>query len=77
MTISAKIIEILSSQYGLEENEIPKINIISDGHISSLDVVTFVASLEAEFNVSIQAIEMKEENFDTLSVIEKFIASKI
>lgn len=45
------------------------INFISEGYLDSFDIVSLVASLDEEFDISIDGIDILPENFETIDSI--------
>jgi acyl carrier protein len=48
-------------------------NFIEDGMLDSLDIVTLVAAIDKEFNISIPGTQIVPENFRTASAISSLI----
>ena len=51
-------------------------NFITEGYLDSFDIVSLVAALDEEFNISIDGTDIVPENFNTidsiLSLVTKF-----
>ena len=50
-------------------------HLISDGIITSFDLIMIISSLSSKFNVEITAAEIVPENFETIEAIKKLIDS--
>jgi acyl carrier protein len=64
-----KIVDILSDirpEFDFSESEI---NFVEAGMLDSFDIVVLVNSLDEEFGISIDGIDILPENFSTLSGI--------
>lgn len=68
-----KIKEILANLH-------PEINfdedadcLVSDGVIDSFDIVQIISDLESEFSISISALDLLPENFESIDAIENLI----
>ena len=48
--------------------------LVTDRHITSLDMVSLVAELEEEFDVLIPPVEIVTENFDSVDAIAALVA---
>lgn len=67
-----KLIEILSElhpEVDFENNE----ELIDDGVLDSLDIVTIVTEIDAEFGVTIPAEEIIPENFNSAKALMALI----
>lgn len=67
-----KILEILHEiqpDFDFSEN----VDFIESGYLDSFDIVQLIAALEAEFHVSISALDIVPENFGSCQAIEKLI----
>lgn len=49
-------------------------NFIEEGMLDSFDLITLVFSLENNFNIRIDGIDIIPENFCSLTAIEKLVA---
>jgi acyl carrier protein len=51
-------------------------NFISEGYLDSFDIVSLVAAIDEEFNISIDGTDILPENFETIdsiiSLVTKF-----
>ena len=67
-----KIIEVLNEvNAGVDyENET---SLISDGILTSFDIVMLISLLNEKFSVNITVMELVPENFESVSDIEKLI----
>lgn len=67
-----KLIEILASlhpEVDFENND----SLIDDGILDSLDIVTLVTEINAEFDVTIPAEEIVPENFNSAKALMELI----
>ena len=67
-----KLIEILTSLHpdvDFENND----SLIDDGILDSLDIVTLVTEINAEFDVTIPAEEIVPENFNSAAALMELI----
>lgn len=67
-----KLIEILESlhpEVDFENND----SLIDDGILDSLDIVTLVTEINAEFDVTIPAEEIVPENFNSAKALMELI----
>ena len=67
-----KLIEILASLHpdvDFEANDA----LVDDGILDSLDIVTLVTEINAEFNVTIPAEEIVPENFNSAAALMELI----
>ncbi|MBP3314319.1 MAG: acyl carrier protein [Clostridia bacterium] len=67
-----KLIEILTSlhpEVDFENND----SLIDDGILDSLDIVTLVTEINAEFDVTIPAEEIVPENFNSAEALMELI----
>lgn len=67
-----KLIEILTSlhpEVDFENND----SLIDDGILDSLDIVTLVTEINAEFDVTIPAEEIVPENFNSAKALMELI----
>ena len=67
-----KLIEILTSLHpdvDFENND----SLIDDGILDSLDIVTLVTEINAEFDVTIPAEEIIPENFNSAAALMELI----
>lgn len=51
-------------------------NLISDNILTSFDIITLVATLSNEFDISIDVADIIPENFQSIETIKKLIDSK-
>lgn len=67
-----KIIEILS---GLrpEFDFTVDVNFIEEGMLDSFDVINLVTTLDSEFGISIDGIDVLPENFSSVDAIERLL----
>lgn len=47
--------------------------LVTDGILDSFDIVSLVAELNAEFDITIGVDDLEPENFDTVSAMEELI----
>lgn len=52
-------------------------NFLVDGLVDSLDIIRLITLLETEFEISINALDILPENFDSIKNITKLIKQKI
>ncbi|WP_141048469.1 acyl carrier protein [Aliarcobacter cryaerophilus] len=52
-------------------------NFLVDGLVDSLDIIRLITLLETEFEISINALDIVPENFDSIKNITKLIKQKI
>jgi len=67
-----KIIKILTEirpEFDFSEN----VNFIEQGMLDSFDVVSLVTSLDEEFNISIDGVDITPENFATIDNIVELL----
>ena len=67
-----KIVKILSElrpEFNFEEN----LNFIEEGMLDSFDVINLVTTLDSEFGISIDGMDVLPENFSSLSSIEALL----
>ena len=67
-----KLIEILTSLHPDIDFEIED-KLIDDGILDSLDIVTLVTEINAEFDVTIPAEEIVPENFNSAEALMELI----
>lgn len=67
-----KLLEILSSLHSGVDFETAE-DLIDDGILSSLDIVTLVTEINAEFDVTIPAEEIIPENFNSAQALWELI----
>lgn len=70
-----KIINILKDirpEYDFTEN----VNFIDEGMLDSFDVVTLVSTLDDDFNISIDGIDILPENFASVEKIMELLRKK-
>lgn len=68
-----KLIEILASLHpdvDFENND----SLVDDGILDSLDIVTLVTEINAEFDVTIPAEEIVPENFNSAAALMELIS---
>lgn len=68
-----KLIEILASLHpdvDFESND----SLVDDGILDSLDIVTLVTEINAEFDVTIPAEEIVPENFNSAAALMELIS---
>lgn len=70
--MKAKIVKILTD-IRPEFDFTDGIDFIEEGMLDSFDVINLVQSLDTEFGISIDGIDIMPENFSTLESIEKLI----
>lgn len=68
-----KIIRILAELRPEFDFTKENINFIEEGMLDSFDVVSLVDSLDREFGVSINGIDIVPENFSTVESIAKLV----
>ena len=51
-------------------------NLVSDGILTSFDIVTLIANLTAEFDIEITVRDIVPENFESIEAIKKLVDSK-
>lgn len=64
-----KILEEIRPEFDFAESE----DFIEDGYLDSFDMVTLIASLEENFDVVIDGIDIVPENFDSIDSIIKLL----
>lgn len=67
-----KIINILQDlhpEYDFSKN----VNFISEGMLDSFDIVSLVSELEDNFNITIDGVEIRPENFSSVKSISDLI----
>ena len=69
-----KILDILKSIQPANDFEGSK-DFIEDGLLDSFDVVQLVSELENTFNITISALDILAENFNSVQAIEKLVNS--
>ena len=67
-----KLLEILSSLHPDVDFE-NTVDLIDDGILDSLDIVTLVTEINAEFDVAIPAEEIVPENFNSADALMELI----
>jgi acyl carrier protein len=70
-----KIINILKDirpEYDFMEN----VNFIDEGMLDSFDVVTLVSTLDDDFNISIDGVDILPENFSSVEKIMELLKKK-
>ena len=67
-----KLIEILSSLHPEVDFEI-NTDLVDDGILDSLDIVTLVTEIHSEFDVAIPAEEIVPENFNSAEALMALI----
>lgn len=68
-----KVLKIINSIGNFENSN----NFLVDGLVDSLDIIRLITLLETEFEISINALDIVPENFDSINSIIKLINSKI
>jgi len=48
-------------------------NFISEGYLDSFDIVSLVAAIDEEFNISIDGTDILPENFETIDSISSLV----
>ena len=48
-------------------------NFISEGYLDSFDIVSLVAAIDEEFNISIDGTDILPENFETIDTISSLV----
>lgn len=69
----SKIISILQEirpEFDFNEKDC---NFLEQGMLDSFDIVSLVTSLDDEFKISIDGIDILPENFSTIETIEKLL----
>ncbi|HPZ23323.1 MAG TPA: acyl carrier protein [Bacilli bacterium] len=70
-----KIIEILNQiKPGVDYNS--EKHLITDGILTSFDIVTLIANLTEEFDIEITIKDVIPENFESIETLEKLVESK-
>lgn len=69
-----KILDILKSIQPANDFEESK-DFVEDGLLDSFDVVQLVSELENTFNITISALDILAENFNSVQAIEKLVNS--
>ncbi len=70
-----KLIKILENiKPGVDFNK--EHNLISDGILTSFDIVTLIANLTEEFDIEITVKDIVPENFESIEAIKKLVDSK-
>ena len=64
-----KILWELRPEFNFEEN----LNFIEEGMLDSFDVINLVTTLDNEFGISIDGMDVLPENFSSLSSIEALL----
>ena len=67
-----KLLEILSSLHPDVDFE-NTVDLVDDGILDSLDIVTLVTEINAEFDVAIPAEEIVPENFNSAEALMELI----
>ena len=67
-----KLLEILSSLHPDVDFE-STVDLVDDGILDSLDIVTLVTEINAEFDVAIPAEEIVPENFNSAEALMELI----
>ena len=67
-----KIVKILS-ELRPEFNFVENLNFIEEGMLDSFDVINLVTTLDNEFGISIDGMDVLPENFSSLSSIEALL----
>ncbi len=68
-----KVLKIINSIGNFENSN----NFLVDGLVDSLDIIRLITLLETEFEISINALDILPENFDSIKNITKLIKQKI
>lgn len=67
--------------YLLKNKNVGAINestpLITGGLMDSISTMQLIAFLEKEFNIEFEAHEVDKDNFDSISVITKFVENKL
>ena len=74
--INVKVIEILKNirpEYDFNQN----VNFIEQGMLDSFDIVILVSSLEEQFGIKIDGMDILPENFSSVKSIVKLIEKKV
>ncbi|MFY9084688.1 phosphopantetheine-binding protein [Aliarcobacter cryaerophilus] len=74
--INKKVLEVLKSINSIGNFENSS-NFLVDGLVDSLDIIRLITLLETEFEISINALDILPENFDSIKNITKLIKQKI
>lgn len=67
-----KVLKTINSIGNFENSN----NFLVDGLVDSLDIIRLITLLETEFEISINALDIVPENFDSINSIIKLINSK-
>ena len=67
-----KVLKTINSIGNFENSS----NFLVDGLVDSLDIIRLITLLETEFEISINALDIVPENFDSINSIIKLINSK-
>lgn len=65
-----KILESLHPETNFDE---VTDSLVSDGVIDSFDIVQVISDLEAEFSISISALDLLPENYESIEDIENLV----
>ena len=72
-SIQQDILTLLEVNYGVPKSEGKFIKLLTDGYVSSLQIIDLVLLLEDEFGVSIGSENMTVSNFDTVDGISRMV----
>lgn len=67
-----EIIEVLNEVKAGEDYENSN-SLITDGILTSFDIIMLVSLLNSKFNIEIGVMDLVPENFESVSTIEKLI----
>jgi len=76
MNMKNKIGSILREIFP-DSHNLETINFLEEGLLDSFDVINIVTSLEEEFNIRIDGLDILPENFETLERIERLVEKYI
>ena len=73
-TIQNELRKFLVDELGIEERELdPASRLITTGIIDSMDVLMLVAFVENNFGLTIKALDVSVEEFDSLDRLAEFV----
>lgn len=76
--IKNDIAQFLKTDCGISEDELDSSEtVFSSGLLDSLDILKIVSFIEEQYGLSISALEVSLDHFDTIDLMAKFVQARI